>query len=712
MTDSVQATLWEGVKALKPQRAHGVEYAERLVRGEPWLFIHNDITGQHARVNLLVRRVLLLIDGTRSLASIVDDMKPSVQEGDRQALAGSLVKLSGLGMLDLGTLTTDKLIQHRAQQELGRQRRPWHNPLAVRIPLIDPEPWLERVQSRTRWMWQPLTLYSSAFIVFVGFCAALLHLQEIGRQVSSIASQPQQWWQFLVVIPLLKCVHECAHALCIKYYRGTVNEAGITILILMPVPYIDASDIWRLDRKRKRLLVCASGMLAEMLVATVSLIVWLILQPGWMAELAFAMALTGSVTTLVFNANPLLKFDGYQILQDALDIPNLAPRSTQYLRYLCRRYLFRVNNAVSPVCASGERLWFLVYGILAAIYRWVLTLTIALYLVIRFPLLGSALAAFALFKLVVSPCIALCRYLASSAELTGSRGHAVMTLGMLTGCLLMMLFLIPFPQHTRAEGIVAVPHQAQLYAPYSGELVELYASSGEQVTTGQPLFRLEAPELQTRHQVVRSEIAVLQLDRQAALIDDPALVSTIDEDLARKKRLLESLGLLSDQLMVRAQASGRLDLDERYSRLGQFVREGAEMGLVVGSDTLLVKAVVEQKDIARIKQGVLRAQVRLAEQFSSPIEASLASQSPGADRRLPSKALAMDTTGGIAVASSESSEWSTVDPVFHIEIALPENTHTVGIGGKAFVSLQHSPEAIGKRVWQTLRRLILDELAL
>ena len=125
---------------------------------------------------------------------------------------------------------------------------------------------------------------------------------------------------------------------------------------------------------------CLSARLAcwlKVLFASVALLLYLAVEPGLVRDIAFTTALTGSVSTLLFNANPLLKFDGYQILQDAVDMPNLARRSVLYLQYLVRRYLFQVKSARSPATGTHERRWLLVYGVFSLVFRWIITLGIA-----------------------------------------------------------------------------------------------------------------------------------------------------------------------------------------------------------------------------------------------------------------------------------------------------------------------------------------------
>jgi len=233
--------------------------------------------------------------------------------------------------------------------------------------------------------------------------ATLANTSTILAEFAHVASSPQHWWLYAVLYPALKAIHELAHAVAIKRCGGSVYETGITFLVLMPIPYVDASDAWMFPAKNQRVLVGAAGMLAECALASVGLIVFLLVEPGIIREVGFAVFVMGSVSTLLFNANPLLKFDGYYILQDCLDIPNLSARSQKYCFYLAKKYLYRVQGVVSPVSADGERRWLLTYGVLAGAYRFIITIVISLFLASEFLILGVALAVYAMFQLLINP---------------------------------------------------------------------------------------------------------------------------------------------------------------------------------------------------------------------------------------------------------------------------------------------------------------------
>jgi putative peptide zinc metalloprotease protein len=564
---NTESSQWDAISELKPSRLSGVEFAEHQVRNEPWLFIHNDVTGQHARINAMARRVVNALDANTTVRQIVEKIAVDADDEEKEAVASSLIALSQLGMIGLCDDHSNIRIQHRVREIVSQKKPNWHNPLAIRIPLVDPNEWLSKVCTRlkpllSRWF---LWMVISFLVVAAGI--AVLNTGDIVHQISVVARTPQQWWQLLLVYPLLKGAHELAHALTIKRFGGSIHEAGITVLVLMPVPYVDATDIWRFESRHRRMLVSAAGMIAEGVIASIGLIVWLTVEPGLLANLGFAAALTGSVTTLVLNANPLLKFDGYQILQDALDMPNLAPRASRYLTYLCRRYLFGVKSLQTPATGVGERRWLLSYGISAGLYRWVITLAIALYLASRYPLLGGLLATYALYQLAVKPCYRAAHYLGYSAELKSSRKRAFVTTSGLLAAIAGIVFLVPVPTNTRTEGIIDVPHQAQLFAPQTGELAEVFVAQGDAVKVGQPILRVSDAVLSTEAAVLQSELDVLTLQYRAALINEPISAPSLRRDMKDTRATLNRLTESLSDLIIRASVPGVVSLNSEYSRV-------------------------------------------------------------------------------------------------------------------------------------------------
>jgi putative peptide zinc metalloprotease protein len=702
---------WPILAKLKPTLAANVSIGERQVRGQRWAFLENTVSGRHLRLNASALQIVRQLDGNTSLQEIAADTEGQDGAVSAADLCACLAVFCQAGVVCLGADSDAErlfLLQQRSAAVARRHR--WLNPLALRLPLHDPDAWLSKLLPYSRCLFTRASLYVVITLIGFAMVVGFIHAHEVSTELARVATSPRQWWLAGILYPCLKAMHELAHALCIKRWGGSVHEVGVTFLVLVPLPHVDASDAWLFPHRYQRMAVSAAGMLAESVIAALGLLLWSVIEPGVLRDFAFAAAVTGSVSTILFNANPLLKFDGYYLLQDWLDIPNMASRSSGYYRYLSRRYLLSVQAAVSPVTAAGERRWLLAYGASSLIYRWIITLAIVFFLAQKYLIIGVLLGSLALIHLALKPAWQVVHYLLQSAELVGHRARAGLASGTLVLSSLLLILLLPLPASTRAEGIVWVPGQARIFAAEAGEVAELVVRPGQMVKRGQLLMQLEQPALFTRRTVVAAEIQSLKFARQAVWQHDPAQARQLAADLTSLRQQAAALERQVEHLAVHATAAGRFAADDDQPLAGRLVAQGESLGYVVDPQALLVRAVISQAHLGQIQAGVTSVSVRLADDFGRVITATQFHQIPAGNFHLPSPSLANNGGGGIAVATGDSDELKTLERVFHVEVALPSDVTSAAIGGRAYVKMNHQPESLGRRWWRSLRQLLLKQL--
>jgi len=700
---------WDILKLCKPSLSPGIEYDSHNLRDEQWLILRNSVTGAHLRLNASASSILSLLDGHTTIAALCET---SEQHGfTTEQVVNMIGSLCASGLLNLGSVREQErlLIQHAKHQSVERRSR-FSNPLSIRFALLNPDSWLGVVIDKMPWLFTRWFLSFCLCAIALAIVAGLVNATIIFTEFKRVAASPPHWWLYVLLYPALKAIHELAHAVVIKRCGGSVHEMGITFLVLMPIPYVDASDAWLFPEKYKRMLVGAAGMLAECTLASIGFIVFLLVQPGFIREIAFAVFVMGSLSTLLFNANPLLKFDGYYILQDWLEIPNLASRSQSYCRYLLRKYLYRVDQLSPPITADGERNWLLSYGLLAGFYRCFITVVIALFLASQFLIFGVALAMFALYQLFVNPILKLSHYLRHATELDGIRSRSVAITLSIAGAISLFITLIPMPSSTRAEGVVWVPQQARVFAAVDGVVDQLLTEPGSQVVAGQPLIRLQAPQLRTAKQVVEAELETARVQYRNLQQLDTVKAQGMVSDIKSLELELANLSERATRLEITAASDGQFVVDEQVVVVGRYIRQGDLLAYVVDKKDLVVKAVLTQQRIERLQEGVQQSNVRLADRFDRALTATLTRQTPAAVNTLPSPALAYDGRGGIAVASQSDEQLKTLERVFHIELSLPDTAMISGIGGRAYVTLHHQPESLGRRWWRSTRQLLLKQL--
>lgn len=692
----------------KPRFAADVVRRDVTIRNESWVLLQNSLNGEHIRLNAAAASWLDDLDGSRSVSEILRDR--SADDDTAQQFFDALQLLASAGMVDLGSAGDHARLfaQHEIGKSQENQRK--RNPLAIRFALLDPDRWLSRHQHRWSWFFSRPFVALAFVVIGLALHAGVVNFAGLRHSWIELADTPAHWWWYGLLFPILKLLHEMAHAICIKRWGGSVHEAGITLLVFMPVPYVDASDSWLFDNRRQRLITAAAGIIAELLVVSIAIVIWSVIEPGLLRSIAFAVIVLGTLSTLFFNANPLLRFDGYFILQDILDIPNLGTRANAYYRYLVRRYAFGIDEAATPATADGERRWLLGYAALALIYRIFITITIAFFLAKHFFFLGIALASFALYQLFAKPVIHCFRYLKNAAELSHKRATVVLRCAVAMSVVTLVVFLLPMPSSTRAQGVVWVPTQAQVFAGATGLLHTQHVSAGEQVEAGDLLFSLSSPSLEAEYQTAASKQQALSVEHQAARAQDKDKARQLAIDLASLDAQLKRLEQRRAELKIRAQRSGVMALSSSQPIVGKLVKQGDLLAFLVDDSDLVVRAVIDQGAKGQVDRGVIRSTVRLADNFSKPLNSMIIQRVPAANNQLPSPILAANGHSGIAVASQDGEELKTTERVFHVELSLPVDSLAVGIGGRAYVSLKHQSESLGKRWWRSARQLLLKQI--
>jgi len=671
-TDSA---LWTAIAPATPALCSHISIHPQYFRGEKWYVLADETSGQHVRLNQSAFALVGRFNGTATVGSIYTFLQQEADEAGQAASIGDnagdittspevaekddiirlLAQLQAIGALQgIGDKASEKLISEYNNKRFSERWRRWLSPLMVRFPLYDPDSFLEKHLSRLNWAFTRKAILVWMLVLFTGVVTTFSNFADIRAEVSNDILKPGNLVLLWLLYPLLKLVHEFAHAFSVKRWGGEVHEMGITLLVLTPVPYVNASASAAFKSRWRRIAVSASGILVEMFLASVAIILWSVSEPGFFHDTMLGIFLIGAVSTVAFNANPLLKFDGYYILQDYLEIPNLYSRSGEWYSYVFRRYLLGVKDVPSPQTAAGEHGWFAAYGLFSRIYRLVVVFAIALFLSTKLFIVGVTLAAWALIQQLILPVIKMLKYLAASPELEGRRRQVVVPVFIAGASVMLLTLVLPLPQNTMAQGVVWTPDQGQIYAPSAGFVVTVHARPGHHVEAGETLITMENPELEQRLAVEQARLALLEVEHGIAVAESGPDSSRSREDLQRQKAITDRYARDVSNLEIRSAASGTFVFQNQTSLLGHYFSQGQLIGHVVDPDEYIVQVVVPERDSGPLHSGIRAASVRLAEDISSVHSASLIQTTPAASNKLPSSALGVAGGGGIAVASSDS----------------------------------------------------------
>ena len=711
MSDSPESQSWYRVSSLKPRLKSHAEIHRQRFRGELWYVLEDHASGRYHRFTPAANQIIGMMNGKRSVQEIWDLAESRL--GDEVPSQDEVVRLlAQLHSSDL--LQADvppdfaELSQRHESQRRATLLQTFRSPLAIRFPLMDPDRFLTASVAVMRpWFtWFGFVLWLA--VVALGVFLAALHWTDLTKDITDRVLSLDNLLLLFFVFPVVKALHELGHGYATKVWGGEVHEMGIMLLVLMPVPYVDASAASAFADNRRRMIVGAAGIMVEAFLAACAMLVWINVEPGLTRAVAYNVMLIAGVSTLLFNGNPLLRFDGYYIFADMLQTPNLASRSSAYLGHLIQRYLFGVTS--EPLMAApDERPWFASYAVAAFIYRLFVMTAIVLFVATKFFIVGVIIAIWAIILMFVMPLMKNATFLASSPRLRGHRTRALAVTGAIFGALAVLFFLAPLQHSTMAEGVVWVPEKAKVYAATNGFVVRLLAAPDEWVEEDAPLIEMIDSIHLARVRVIEAQLKELQVAYTAAKVRDRVQAAITGERMKHTEKRLANARESVDNLVVRSPTSGVFLLPSAADLDGRFLRKGELFGYVVDFDSPRVRVVVTQDDIDLVRTQTLRVDVRLAEDIASVIPALVVREVPAALDRLPSVALGSLGGGVIAIDPSDSGGDMALRKVFQFDLELDPRATAMQVGGRVFVRFDHGREALAWQAYRALRQLFLSK---
>ncbi len=708
MDEALTSPHWPRVAHLRPSLLAQVSVRRQVLRGERWYLLSNEAAGVHHRVNDSAYQFIGRCDGRYTVAQVWHSL--AQRQGDavltQQEVIQIMVQLEQRDLLQCEhTAETDALFASRGQRK-ARQRYSL-NPFAFRLPLGDPSVWLARLDPLGRWLFRPAVMWLWLAVVVIAALAAGSHWNALYAYGQQHLLSPRYLVLSWLLFPVIKALHELGHALAVRRWGGEVHEFGIGLFMLVPAPYVDASGASGFSGRAERVVVSAAGIMVELALAALALALWLATQPGLVNDLAFAVMFIGAVSTLLFNGNPLLRYDGYYGLCDAFDLPNLASRSGQYWGHLLRRGLLRAQS-MAPALGPGERKWLLAYAPLSLAYRLLLSISLVFYAGSYWLVLGLLAAAYMGFAVILRPLISWVRQtfaLTPEGPARTRLRNAMVAAGVGLG---LLLFVLPVPLSTVAPAVVWLPEQAQVRPEVDGFIRSLPVRDGETVAVGQLLAVLDNPELHTERDKIASRVQALQADRFQLLLRDPTGAQNLAEEIERTVAELKRAGERIAQLEVRAGVAGTLSLP-RYADLpGSFVRRGTPIGYVLQSADIRVRAGVSQDRAYLVRHHTRDVQVRLADATATPIVARLGPDIPAATRQLPSAALGERGGGPFATDPADSDGLRSLEPLFLYDVFLA-NRSLERVGGRAWVRFEHGTEPLAFQWYRSASQMFLKQ---
>lgn len=709
---STFSETWHLVSGLHLELRTTVDAHRQFFRGEKWFVLRDPFNNRFFRVSPPAYDFLMRLRRDRTVEEAwLDSMErfPETAPGQEEVIR-LLGQLYAMNLLASEVPPDSKRLFDRYSRTRQREiRSRLASILFIRVPLFDPEALLRRFSWGIRAVFSPLGVAAWFATVLWASKQVLDHGDLAVTQTQSVLAPDNLFLLYLGLV-LVKTVHEFGHAAACRRFGGEVHTMGIMFLVFTPLPYMDATSSWGFRNRWHRALTGAAGMLAEVFVAALAALYWARTGEGTLHSLAYNIMFVASVSTVLFNANPLLRFDGYYILSDVLDIPNLHTRASQHLKHLVQGPLFGCKDSATPAKDRREAAELTVFGILSACYRILIFSSIILFVSDRWLIVGMLMAAFGIVSWLLRPLVRAAGYLLFDSRVQRCRKRA---LGVTAAFLIAAsagLGFLPVPQQVYAPGVVEGVPFLQVVNRVSGHVREPLARPGERVTEGTPLLELENRELRIEIRSAEAKVDEVRALEQQALGEKIADLKPIRKRLRAAKAHLNELRQNEHDLVVRARASGVWSAPPMESLVGRWVERGHHLGAIVGDRRFRFSAVVPQDEAAEVfDDRVGRVEVRLRGEAGRNVGVDEIELIPYQHETLPSAALGWMGGGEVAVDPKRSGEGdAAAEPFFLVHAKLrgnPDVRLAHGRSGRIRFSLDPKPLLVqwGRRLYQMLQ---------
>ncbi len=695
----------QDVLALSPT----ARVARQVLRGEPWYVYRDEASGRQLRLSLPAHRFAGRLDGRvtidrawRDLLEELGDDAPSQHE-----IVTLVQQLADARLLGTANGLDPVRLARRDRARLRRRLLAAANPLAVKVPLFDPGRLLDATTRFAAPLFTVRGLLLWLALVSVASLVGAAHASELwayGGQWMTTSGFLLALW---LVYPPLKAVHELAHAWALRAWGGRVSEVGVTLMVLTPVPYVDASAAALLPSRARRVAVSLAGIAAELAAAAFALAVWLAVEDGTLRLAAFAVMVIGVGSTLLVNGNPLMRFDGYFAMCDALDLPNLAERARRQVGWLARRAIAGERDLPPPPAGPGERALLLAYAAASWAWRVAVFVLLALWASEHSGLLALALLAWGTWLSVGRAAWAVLVYAVQARWRAARPARALGGIAAALAAAFALLVALPVPDATVLPGVIVPDEAATLRAPEASRVAELLVQPGQRVEPGTPLARLRSERIAAEHAETLAEIAGLDAERIVALQRGRLAEAAVAADaLARAHERQRDLERRLAALVLRSATAGSVELLDRDGPLGRHVRQGDPVLYVLQPGSLRIRALARDDQARRIPERVAAPQARLADHpAAAPMPLALLTVAPQATRALPSAALGEAGGGPIPVDPVDPDGRTAMAPWFLLEFATAQPLPR--IGARATVRIEHPPRPVAAQLAITVRRVFL-----
>lgn len=698
-----------------------IRFVPQQYGDETWYHLEVRGAREYYRIGYAEYCFISLIDGNTSFAQA---LAVSAQVLGSSALSQQQAMTVYSWLLERGLATfadDESASSGRAETAANRNQHNLLsrlNPLWMRIPLGRPEPILNFLQPWLGWIFSPTATVVGVLLMVISSGVLVSQWTRFAAASDSVFA-PDNWLWLLIAWIGLKIVHELAHGLVCLRYGGDIRSMGIVLAFLAPLAYVDASSCWSFALRRHRIHTAIAGIYIELLIASAAIIWWSQTESAVLAHVLYSVIVMASLSTVLFNLNPLMRFDGYFILSDLLHIPNLYSESSTVLSEVLRTLIFG-DLQTAPAVRGQRRYFMLLYG--AAAVAWRLTVCVSLLIAasVLFHGAGIALAIGGFLAWFAKPIwnwIKSVRQMLDRSPPRLLRGTVV--LGSLAAVVCVLLFILPAPLVSTAPGIVEYTDGQVVRAITPGFVSRIHVIDGQMVKAGDVLIELSNEEFEAENEDLNLQIAQEEIRLQTATREHNAGAISI----ARSN--LDSLLLRQQQnrkrvagLQLVAETDGQVVGRQLLNLQDTFVKAGQELLTIGREDQKELRFSVAELDLTSALQRVDQSvAVRIGTR--GRVSGTLQRVNPRASRDLPHPALAATSGGQLPVLEDKSKDQDAsntsrlkltehrFDAVVKLE---PQDAIELRCGERGIAALGRPGGALGVHIFRSGQRWLQAKL--
>lgn len=633
-----------------------------------------------------------------------------------------------------------ELLQRGEKTRKAERRQSLTNILSIRYKGFDPDQLLTVMNRYVGWFF---TWPAFIVVLLLGISAAALLITQFEAFQNKLPAfdeffAAKNWIWLALVMAITKIFHEFGHGLACKKFGGQCHEMGVMLLVLTPCLYANVSDSWLLNSKWKRAFIAAAGMYVELVLASIAVFVWWFSTPGMVNHLALNLIFVSSVSTLLFNANPLLRYDGYYILADLLEIPNLRSKATSILQRTCGALLLGIEAKPDPFLPSRNQWLFGLYSVAAASYRWLITFSI-FWFVYRalepygFKIIGQMIALTAIYGLLGIPLVKLYKFFSVPGRFGTVKPIRATISAIVMAFLLGAILLIPIPHYVYCSFYVTAAKAHNLFVDVPGTLSEIHVQPNQMVHEDQPIISLSSQRLRVQLASYQTELNMAQVrfenikkvgtlernDRkEEAWVAVQSAMDLLTKRQLDRERLIVCApvaGYFLAPSIVEAQSKDLATLSKwdgtplEQRNIGAYLEQSTFVGQVVEDMTKLEAVLaIDQSDIEFVRTD--QPVELLVRQVPLKVFESVTEQISPTEMKSTPKSISSQYGGDIVTTRNKSGEDVPQSTKYMVNVPLANPDSLILPGSTGVAKIRTGSQTVGQRIWRLVSQTFQFEL--